>query len=242
MSKDWKGNSNSLHAAIAAHRGGGKSMRQEDDFYATDPKALEMLLDHCSVFLYDLLESCKFNNTNRHYATYLFGYKSHFAPSIWECACGNGNLYRILRDRGYNCIYSDIKDRSTREHNLQFKDMLNVDFLQTRDWVYPSKYNVAVILTNPPYSLATEFIEHALDILPDGGLYIAFMNIGYLAGQKRWQRVYRFGTLREVYVFSKRVEVWKNGEPPKDKCGSIANYAWYVFQKGYKGQPTLYWL
>ena len=25
-------------------------------------------------------------------------------------------------------------------------------------------------------------------------------------------------------------------------CGSIANYAWYVFQKGYNGQPTLYWL
>ena len=39
--KDWKGNSNSAHAAIAAHRGEGKTMRQEDDFYATDPKAIE---------------------------------------------------------------------------------------------------------------------------------------------------------------------------------------------------------
>lgn len=31
-------------------------------------------------------------------------------------------------------------------------------------------------------------------------------------------------------------------EQPKDKCGSIANYAWYIFQKGYKGQSTIYWL
>lgn len=192
MSKEWKGNSNSLHAAIAAHRGGGKSMRQEDDFYATDPKALEMLLDHCSVFLYDLLESCKSNNMNRHYATYLFGYKSHFAPSIWECACGNGNLYRVLRDRGYNCIYSDIKDRSTRECNLQFKDMLNVDFLQTRDWVYPGEYNVAVILTNPP-------------LLSCDGVYRAC--VGYITGWRFVYRVYEYRLFSRTKAVAARVSV-----------------------------------
>ena len=222
MSKDWKGNSNSLHAAIAAHRGGGKSMRQEDDFYATDPKALRMLIEGgCSAWL-----NSHFTNIQRHHVP------------IWECACGNGNLATMLKfsKGGFDVIATDLKDRG---YGLSGNDFLKMD----ANWLYHNIfYTVDTILTNPPYSLATEFIEHALDILPDGGLYIAFMNIGYLAGQKRWQRVYQFGTLREVYVFSKRMEVWKNGEPPKDKCGSIANYAWYVFQKGYKGQPTLYWL
>ena len=213
MSKDWKGNSNSLHAAIAAHRG-GKSMRQEDDFYATDPKALEMLLDHYSEWLSKELNRCQ--QWERRY--------------IWECACGTGNLSKVLESRNYWVLSTDKVHRG-------YGAFGSFDFLKT-----DADSELQIILTNPPYSLATEFIEHALDILPDGGLYIAFMNIGYLAGQKRWQRVYQFGTLREVYVFSKRVEVWKNGEPPKDKCGSIANYAWYVFQKGYKGQPTLYWL
>lgn len=237
--KEWKGNKNSAHAAVAAHRGGGKSMRQEDDFYATDPVALEALLDHCSLWLMDILDSCRLGNYNRHYSTYYHGVLMS-APCIWECACGNGNLYRILEQRGYNCIYSDIKDRSTPEYPLKYTGMLNKDFL--KEYVYPLKYNVGVILTNPPYSLATEFIEHALDILPDNGLYIALMNITYLAGQKRYNRVYQFGGLRELYIFKKRVECWKNGEKPKDKCGSIANYAWYVFQKGYKGQPVIYWL
>lgn len=222
MSKDWKGNSNSLHAAIAAHRGGGKSMRQEDDFYATDPKALRMLIeDGCSDWL-----NSHFTRVQRRHAP------------IWECACGNGSLASILKfsKGGFEVIATDLKDRG---YGISGKDFLQMD----ADWLYHNTfYKIDTILTNPPYSLATEFIEHALDILPYGGLYIAFMNIGYLAGQKRWQRVYQFGTLREVYVFSKRMEVWKNGEPPKDKCGSIANYAWYVFQKGYKGQPTLYWL
>lgn len=212
--KEWKGNSNSAHAAIAAHRGGGgESMRQEDDFYATDPIALQTLLSSCSDWLKSRFCAMKKAQT-----------------PIWECACGNGNLAKLLLSYGYYVMATDIKDRgygSIGEHH---------DFLKSSLW-----FNCH-ILTNPPYSLATEFIEHALEILPDGGLYIALMNITYLAGQKRFERVYSKGSLREIYVFSKRVECWKNGERPKDKCGSIANYAWYVFQKGYNGQPTLYWL
>lgn len=242
MAKEWKGNSNSAHAAIAAHRGEGKSMRQSDDFYATDPKALDALLDHCSLFLQGVLSSCRRDNYRRLYATYYNGEKHITAPAIWECACGNGNLYRVLDERGYKCIYSDIKDRSTADYPLKYKGMLNKNFLKVYDFPKPWIYNVAVILTNPPYSLANDFIKHALDILPDNGLYIALMNITYLAGQKRYNEIYQFGTLREIYVFSKRVECWKNGEKPTDGCGSIANYAWFVFQKGYCGQPTLYWL
>lgn len=209
--KEWKGNSNSAHAAIGAHNGKGKSDRQKDDFYATDPEALEKLLDGCSEWLQESFNSL-----------YPFGY-------IWECACGNGNLASTLIYRyGYKVYASDLKDRGY--------GISGIDFLKT------SKTKGDIILTNPHYSLATEFIEHALEILPDGGLYIALMNITYLAGQKRYQRVYSKGSLRDIYVFSKRIECWKNGELPKDKCGSIANYAWYVFQKGYNGQPTLYWL
>lgn len=211
--KEWKGNSNSAHAAIAAKKPGSTNKREQDDFYATDPIALQMLLSSCSIWL-------KFQ----------FSLAKKTQATIWECACGNGNLAKILVSYSYNTIATDIKDRgygATGEHH---------DFLK-------SHFGLARhILTNPPYSLATEFIEHALDILPEGGLYIALMNITYLAGQKRYQRVYSKGSLREIYVFSKRVECWKNGERPKDKCGSIANYAWYVFQKGYNGHPTLYWL
>lgn len=215
--KEWKGNSNSAHAAIAAHRG-GKTMRQEDDFYATDPIAVEKLLDNCSDYLSSYFRDMQFMNY-----------------SIWECACGNGNLVHALRNRGYAVLATNIKDRGC--------GLSSVDFLKVDPKKFFARYREPhTILTNPPYSLATEFIEHALEILPERGLYIALMNITYLAGQKRYQRVYSKGSLREIYVFSKRIECWKNGEHPKDKCGSIANYAWYVFQKGYKGQPTLYWL
>lgn len=211
--KEWKGNSNSAHAAIAAHRGGGESMRQEDDFYATDPRALDLLINHSpGIWL-----QCEFISLCEN------------KDVIWECACGNGNLSKVLEENGLNVYSSDLKDRGY--------GCACIDFLENNN--FPC---ARVILTNPPYSLATEFIEHALDILPEYGLYIALMNITYLAGQARYKRVYSKGSLREIYVFSKRIECWKNGVLPQDKCGSIANYAWYVFQKGYKGQPTIYWL
>ena len=226
--KEWKGNSNSAHAAIAAHNGKGKSDRQENDFYATDPKAIEALFNAPCFSHTQVTELYLKNAKNDPYFYF------------WEPAAGNGNLSNWLRDNGYHTIASDLKYRGCTDGSI----IDGLDFLKT----YPyNKFKGAaahpfVIITNPPYSLATEFIEHALGILPDGGLYIALMNINYLAGQKRHQEIYSKGSLREIYVFSKRIVCWKNGERPKDKCGSIANYAWYVFQKGYNGQPTLYWL
>ena len=56
--------------------------RETNDFYATDPKAVEMLLK---------LE--KFNKT------------------IWEPACGKGHVCEVLKKYGYNVIASDIVDR-----------------------------------------------------------------------------------------------------------------------------------
>lgn len=208
MKKEWKGNSNSARAAVATKKIGSTTVRQEDDFYATDPKAVEMLIKA---------------------APHIFYLARENGTPIWEPACGTGNLVKPLTKNGFVVYASDLKDRGFGE--------VHVDFLNTKIDNCPP-----IILTNPPYSLATEFIEHALEILPENGLYIALMNITYLAGQKRFERVYSKGSLREVYVFSKRVECWKNNDKEHESGNALINFCWYVFQKGYKGQPTLYWL
>ena len=51
MAKEWKGNSRSANYSLAVKKSNSTETREADDFYATDPKALEMLLDHCSLFL-----------------------------------------------------------------------------------------------------------------------------------------------------------------------------------------------
>lgn len=75
---DWTGNSRSAHATLGA-RNYAKEDREVNDYYATEPRALEMLLG---------LES--------------------FSHNVWECACGEGHLSKVLTDKGYNCISTDL--------------------------------------------------------------------------------------------------------------------------------------
>lgn len=56
--------------------------REKNDFYATDPKALELLLE-------------------------IEGF-SHF---VWECACGKGHLSEVLKKYGHDVKSSDLIDR-----------------------------------------------------------------------------------------------------------------------------------
>ena len=46
--------------------------------------------------------------------------------------------------------------------------------------------------------------------------------------------------LKTVYQFSKRVTLYKDGVKMKNS-GMIA-YAWYVWEKGYDGKPTIEWI
>jgi hypothetical protein len=90
MTKDWTGNSRSAHATLGA-RNYAQNEREENDYYATDPIALEMLCD---------LET--------------------FAPNVWECACGEGHLSDVLVNRGYTVISSDLIDRGYGYSGVDF--------------------------------------------------------------------------------------------------------------------------
>lgn len=240
--KEWKGNSRSSVHAIAVNKAYNTVEREQDDFYATDPKALEALLDHCSSWLHSTFTGIQSGALRIYFSREKYIDDPEVGriilgchPNIWECAVGSGNLAEVLKERGYWVVCSDLKNSGYGRIG-----MLNRDFLKMTD-DFTRRYCIGVILTNPPYSLANEFILHALEILPENGLYIALMNISYLAGKARYEQIYRYGTLREVYVFAHRINCWKNNNPDIQH-GSPCNYAWYVFQKGYAGQPTLYWL
>lgn len=81
MSKDWTGNYHSIWKTIGASSHTNEE-RQKDDYYATDPIAVDKLL---------MVEM-----PNR---------------SIWEPACGGGHLSERLKQYGYNVMSSDIIER-----------------------------------------------------------------------------------------------------------------------------------
>ena len=93
--KDWTGDRNSVFKTLAASNHSPED-RAENDFYATEPRALELLLE---------LE--KFN------------------AYIWEPACGQGHLSEVLLDYGYRVRSSDLYDRGYK-HGENGVDFLKV--------------------------------------------------------------------------------------------------------------------
>lgn len=149
-----------------------------------------------------------------------------FTGPIWEPACGDGAISRVLIERGHDVISTDLIDRGF--------GMGRRDFLMEGELLAPN------ILTNPPFSEADAFALHALHL---GAEKVAiFMRLAWLEGGARYQRLWSRHPPVRVWQFSKRQTLWKGGDPnAREKGGTIA-FSWFVFERGYRGAPQLGWL
>lgn len=200
--KDWSGNTKSTFVMLGASNHSEKE-RETNDYYATDPHALEIFLD-----------KLKEDGIELHH-------------NIWECACGQGHLSKLLEQNGYEVYSTDLVDRGY--------GIGQVDFLQE----IGSNLKVD-ILTNPPYKYAKEFIEKALEIQADGHYTIMFLKIQFLEGQAR-KKLFEKYPPKYIYVNSARQLCAMNGEFEKYKATALC-YCWYIWQKGFKGEPIIRWI
>lgn len=153
--------------------------------------------------------------------------KEEFNGIIWECACGEGHLAKRMEELGKTVKSTDLIDRGF--------GVGGVDFLlhNTREW------NTHII-TNPPYKYAQEFVDNALDIIQDGYKVAMFLKLTFLEGQER-KKLFEKYPPKIIYVFSKRQKCALNGKF-EETGSSAAAYAWFVWQKGFKGEPIIKWI
>lgn len=147
--------------------------------------------------------------------------------NIWECACGKGHLSEVLNRRGFTVYSSDLIDRGYGH--------CGVDFLS-----YNGVNKNIDILTNPPYRFAQEFVEHAMNIVSDGYYCIMLLKVQFLEGQAR-RDMFKKIPPKYVYVNSARQTCYINGDMDK-KMSSPTCFCWFVWQKGYNGEPTVRWV
>lgn len=151
--------------------------------------------------------------------------KESFEGTIWEPACGDGAISILL---GKNVISTDLYKRGFGTPHVDFLRCIGCP-------IFPDQINH--IITNPPYKLAQEFIEHALKIVD--GKVAMLLKLNFLEGQRR-KSFWLTSPLKSVYVFSKRLSFDKGTEKGKGK-GLLA-YAWYVWDKNYEGKATIDWI
>ena len=186
--------------------GNPKGERVTHDFYATDPKALKMLMEE-----------------------YQFNEGSFLEPCV-----GNGNLANIIKDEfpGSEITCIDIVDRG-------YPNTIIHDFLT---WETDEKFDN--IITNSPYSIAKEFVEKGLSLLDEGGKMAMFLKVQFLEGMKR-QLMFEKYPHKYMYVFTKRMPTWKNGQPKDEngkKWATTMCHAWFIWEKDSKAEPIIRWL
>lgn len=186
--------------------GNPKNKRVENDFYATDPVAVEMLMD-----------------------AYQFNEGSFLEPCV-----GNGNIPIIIKER-----YPDAKLTAIDLVDRGYENTIIHDFL-----TYETDKKFDNIITNPPYSLGKEFVEKGMELLSDKGKMAMFMKIQFLEGIKRVDMFKKYPP-KYIYVFSKRMPTWNNGQPTDangKRWATTMCHAWFVWEKGSKSEPVVRWL
>ncbi len=184
-------------SALAYVGHNAKGDREKDDFYPTPPSATQALMD-----------------------------RQKFEGNIYECACGNGAMSKVMIKNGYNVYSSDLIDRGYGKSNINFL---------TQDY---SIMDIDNIITNPPFNLSTEFTIKALSLAKNK---VCMLNkLSYLEGIKRRELIFNQNKLQKILIFSRRVPFKK--ESTKTKAAGLMAFGWFIYDVNYNGKPTIDWI
>lgn len=154
-----------------------------------------------------------------------------FDGSIWEPACGEGHISKVLEAAGYQVVSSDLTD--CWGYGERRKDFL-------RTWTNPAKH----IVTNPPYGrgLADAFASHALRLTKEtGGTVAMLLAIQSLASPFR----HAFWTAHPpavIYALDE-CQCWPYGDPSRATTAiGKQRYVWVVWKPSHIGPTAFRWL
>jgi methylase of polypeptide subunit release factors len=166
--------------------------------------------------------------------------KFDFTKTVLEPAAGEGAMVKVLKKRFkevvscdpvYGCVCFN-KKKKTEKH-----DMWNYSFLNSTMWNYGKPF--PYIITNPPYSLADRFVLRAKELNPEKICFLLRTN--YLSGQKRLKKGV-FDGLKNVFVFNRMPDLRAPIRPDGKFITAMNVYAWFVWERGYQGEPMLDWI
>lgn len=178
------------------------SERKAYDFYATPPETVQAFLDN-----YEGIAS---------------------SDRILEPSAGNGNIIRELRNRGHLGRIDAVELRPEERPALEaLADNVTIGSF----FDYEPDLGYDVIIGNPPYSQALEFIDKSLELLNPAGILIFLLRTNFLESTKRfewWQQ----HPLSGLYTLHKRPSFTGKGT-------DATSYSWFVWERGGGTQQTI---
>jgi hypothetical protein len=157
------------------------------------------------------------------WATYALIANETFVGEIWEPACGDGRMAKVLQHTGCPVEATDLYDRGYGEagHDFLLANRL-----------------VDNIVTNPPYNAAEGFVRSGLK--NSSRKLALLLRLAFLEGANRAKSIFAQMPPSRVWVFSERVTFYPPGIERKG-TGTTA-YAWFVWDKTASSGTQLQWL
>jgi hypothetical protein len=150
------------------------------------------------------------------WATFALIDNEKFDGDIWECACGDGAMSRVLEEAGCSVPSSDLFNRGYGEHGIDF---LTADRRADN------------VVTNPPYNSAEGFV--AAGVRSAKHKFALLLRLAFLEGSNRQRTIFSKHPPNRIWVFSERITFYPAGAVQKG-TGTTA-YAWFVWDKDASG-------
>ena len=179
----------------------GKPFRIANEFYPTPPEATRALLS---------VES--------------------FDGDIWEPACGDGRIAKVLTDHGHAVVATDLHAYGV--------GTTGIDFLREKH------SRARHIVTNPPYGygLADRFIRHALSLTQEtGGKVAMLLNMDSLCHRQRTAEWKRMPPAR-LYAIDDIVCWPEDRHGPAPSYFTKHRYVWCIWTQDHSGPAAFWWL
>ncbi len=157
------------------------------------------------------------------WATFALIDNEKFEGDIWECACGDGAMTRVLEQTSQTVFSSDLFDRGFGQ--------TGVDFLSTKRFAEN-------IVTNPPYNSAEGFVRTG--VAQATKKFALLLRLAFLEGANRANTIFASSPPSRIHVFSERITFYQKGADRKGS-GTTA-YAWFVWDKSAPSRTELKWL
>lgn len=143
--------------------------------------------------------------------------------TCWECACAEGHMSRALGEYFGSVHSSDVHDYG---------------FGEVADFLWTSSIAADWIITNPPFRLAEQFINAALERARHGVAMLT--RSAFLEGQDRYAKLFSVKPPSDILQFTERLPMFKGAL--KQTSSTATAYTWLVWRKGCAKGTEFRWI
>jgi hypothetical protein len=156
--------------------------------------------------------------------------------TIWEPASGEGAMANVLRDQGYTVIATDIRPGNGMPTHTE-----SINFLDRSAAGAPSHlWGFHAVISNPPFYLAQEFIERALELTaPQQGFVAMLLRADFDHAKGRRHLFADCPAFAKRLVLTRRIVWFVDPLTGKPKAAPSTNHSWYLWDHRHRGAPEV---